>query len=163
MINPVRKFRYTKLNKFNLTKRGLKPISERGIISNGVNNGKEGRLFNKLRLLMKRLRGHNGCPWDREQTHISLKPYLIEEAYEVIEAIDKGDDEHLKEELGDLLFQILFYVQIAEEENSFNMSEVLKDSFDKMKRRHDHVFGKKKARNAREALAMWNAIKKKEG
>ena len=112
---------------------------------------------------MKRLRGHNGCPWDREQTHISLKPYLIEEAYEVIEAIDKGDDEHLKEELGDLLFQILFYVQIAEEENSFNMSEVLKDSFDKMKRRHDHVFGKKKARNAREALAMWNAIKKKEG
>ncbi len=128
-----------------------------------INNEKEGRLFNKLRLLMKRLRSHNGCPWDREQTHISLKPYLIEEAYEVIEAVDKGDDEHLKEELGDLLFQILFYVQIAEEENSFNMSEVLKDSFDKMKRRHDHVFGKKKARNAREALAMWNAIKKKEG
>jgi len=136
-----------------------------GIIAfmeNKIDSTREGRLFNKLRLLMKTLRGPKGCPWDREQTRISLKPYLVEEAYEVIEAIDAKDDEKLKEELGDLLFQILFYVRIAEEENSFSMSEVLKDSLDKMKRRHDHVFGKKKARNAQEALAMWNAMKKKE-
>jgi len=89
---------------------------------------------------MSRLRGPDGCPWDREQTSQSLKPYLLEEVYEVLEAIDAGDASALKEELGDLLLQILFHAQIASEQNQFSFDEVVKDLADKLIRRHPHVF-----------------------
>ena len=90
--------------------------------------------------IMSRLRGPGGCPWDREQTSQSLKPYLLEEVYEVLEAIDAGETSALKEELGDLLLQILFHAQIASEQNQFSFDEVVKNLADKLIRRHPHVF-----------------------
>ena len=90
--------------------------------------------------IMSRLRGPDGCPWDREQTSQSLKPFLLEEAYEVLEAIDAGNASALKEELGDLLLQILFHSQIASEQNQFSFDEIVKDLADKLIRRHPHVF-----------------------
>jgi len=93
-----------------------------------------------LAAIMSRLRGPGGCPWDREQTSQSLKPYLLEEVYEVLEAIDAGEASALKEELGDLLLQILFHAQIASEQNQFSFDEVVNDLADKLIRRHPHVF-----------------------
>ncbi|MCP4365890.1 MAG: nucleoside triphosphate pyrophosphohydrolase, partial [Planctomycetes bacterium] len=90
---------------------------------------------------MRRLRDEGGCPWDKEQTHQSLKPYLVEETYEVIDAIDENDPEALKEELGDLLFQIFFHSQIASEKGEFDIGGVMKACLDKMTSRHPHVFG----------------------
>src|SRR6185312_2523171 len=97
--------------------------------------------FDALLSLMARLRGEGGCPWDREQTRASLKPYLIEEAYEVLQAIDEDDTGHLAEELGDLLFQVVFHSQVAAEAGEFTMSDVLDRLIEKMTRRHPHVFG----------------------
>ncbi|MFN3466743.1 MAG: MazG nucleotide pyrophosphohydrolase domain-containing protein, partial [Candidatus Brocadiales bacterium] len=88
--------------------------------------------FQELVALMERLRGPEGCPWDREQTHESLKPYLVEETYEVIDAIDSGDPVKIKEELGDLLFQVIFHAQIARENNTFDIAEILKGCLEKM-------------------------------
>jgi len=113
--------------------------------------------------VMKTLRSENGCPWDKEQNHISLKPYLIEEAYEVIDAIDKANDEELKEELGDLLLQIIFHAQIAAEEGRFNIYDVAATIVDKLKRRHPHVFGNAKVSGTDEVLSNWEIIKKSEG
>src|SRR6266496_1353289 len=98
--------------------------------------------------LIARLRAPGGCPWDREQTHESLKPMLLEEAYEVVEAIDEGDDEEFKGELGDLLLQVIFHSQIADEENRFNVAEVIERISSKMIRRHPHVFGDDNAQTA---------------
>jgi tetrapyrrole methylase family protein/MazG family protein len=103
--------------------------------------------FPDLIRLMSRLRSSKGCPWDREQTHKSLLPYLIEEAYEVLDTIEMGDDGKLKEELGDLLLQIIFHAQIARERKKF------------LKVRHPHVFGKKKATSSEEVLKNWEHIK----
>jgi len=108
---------------------------------------------------MAKLRSKNGCPWDREQTHKSLLPYLIEEAYEVVDTIEAGDDERLKEELGDLLLQIIFHAQIAEEEGRFDIQEVIDHLNDKLKARHPHVFGRKKASSSEEVLRNWEHIK----
>ena len=108
---------------------------------------------------MAKLRSKNGCPWDREQTHQSLLPYLIEEAYEVVDTIEAGDDERLKEELGDLLLQIVFHAQIADEEGRFDVREVIDHLNDKLKARHPHVFGKKKASSSEEVLRNWEHIK----
>ena len=119
--------------------------------------------FYKLVEVMKRLRGENGCPWDKKQNHKSLKPYLIEETYEVISAIDKGDDEELKEELGDLLLQIVFHAQIASEEGRFTIDDVAQTIVDKLIRRHPHVFGDVKVNGAEEVLQNWEKIKKDEG
>lgn len=116
----------------------------------------------KLVALMERLRGADGCPWDREQTLESLVPFIIEEAYEVISAIDSKDDEHIKEELGDLLFQIIFASQINAEAGSFSIADVIDASFEKMVRRHPHVFGDKKASTSEEVLKHWAEIKKEE-
>ena len=99
--------------------------------------------FSQLVSVMERLRGREGCPWDREQTRESLKPFLLEETYEVLEAIDEKNPELLKEELGDLLFQILFHSQIARERNEFEIEDVLIHIINKMTRRHPHVFGPK--------------------
>lgn len=116
----------------------------------------------KLTALMERLRGADGCPWDREQTLPSLVPFIIEETYEVIAAIDENSDESLLEELGDLLFQIIFICQIKKENKKFGMAEVIDNSHEKMVRRHPHVFGNAKADTPSEVLARWAEIKKEE-
>lgn len=125
--------------------------------------------FAALVSVMERLRAKNGCPWDREQTRESLKPFLLEEAYEVLEAIDEGTPDMLKEELGDLLFQILFHSQIAMERGEFGIEDVLSYTIDKMTRRHPHVFGPVPAagRNTRrltaeDVLVRWEELKQKE-
>ncbi len=118
--------------------------------------------FARLMTLMRRLRAPGGCPWDAEQTHASLKRYLLEEAYEVIEAIDKEDPELLKEELGDLMLQPVFHAAIAEEQGQFTMDEVLDTICDKLVRRHPHVFGTQVVKTADEQVENWERIKKAE-
>lgn len=119
--------------------------------------------FRKLVDVMRALRGDNGCPWDKEQTLESLKTYVIEEAYEVVEAIEKRDFRSLKEELGDLLLQIVFQARIAEEEGHFSIDEVCSGVAEKVIRRHPHVFGEVKVRDSQEVLARWEGFKEKEG
>jgi MazG family protein len=121
-----------------------------------------GTLFEQLLDVMRRLRGPDGCPWDREQTRTSLKAYLIEEAYEVIEAIESGNASHLEEELGDLLFQVVFHAQLAQEHGEFDMASLLRRLAHKMVTRHPHVFGSATVETPREALAQWEAIKGRE-
>lgn len=121
--------------------------------------------FSKLVDLMARLRAPDGCPWDRKQTHESLKPYLLEETYEVLEAIDHRDPQSLREELGDLLLQILFHAQIGAEQGSFTIDEVLQELADKLVRRHPHVFAQgtgNRAGTAEDVVARWEEIKKNE-
>ena len=112
--------------------------------------------------MISKLRAPGGCPWDREQTHESLKPMMLEEAYEVVEAIDEGDDEELIGELGDLLLQVVFHSEIATEENRFTVAEVIERISAKMIRRHPHVFGEDTAQTAGEVLRNWEAIKEAE-
>jgi len=121
-----------------------------------------GVLFERLLEIMSRLRQPGGCPWDREQTPTSLKPFLIEEAYEVLEAIESGEVPALKEELGDLLFQVVFHAQIAAERGDFGIADVLDRLADKMTSRHPHVFGETTVTTPRDALAQWEAIKQRE-
>ena len=118
--------------------------------------------FTELVQIMARLRGENGCPWDREQTSESIKPYLVEETYEVLEAIDEQDPVKLREELGDLTLQIVFHAQMAEEAGLFTIADVLTGINDKLVRRHPHVFGDVKAETAQEVLFNWEQIKKAE-
>ena len=118
--------------------------------------------FSRLVELMAQLRGPDGCPWDREQTPASLKPFLIEECYEVIEALDEGSPGKVKDELGDLLFQIIFHARIAEEQGAFTITDVISTIIEKMVRRHPHVFGEEKVSTSGEVLANWEVIKKKE-
>jgi tetrapyrrole methylase family protein/MazG family protein len=118
--------------------------------------------FRKLVKLMAALRGPEGCPWDRKQTPGSLKPFLVEECYEVIDALDEGNPDKIKEELGDLLFQILFHARIAEERGHFSIDDVITAIQEKMTRRHPHVFGDEKLATDKEVLANWEEIKKKE-
>lgn len=122
-----------------------------------------GHRFVELLGVMTRLRGEGGCPWDREQTRDSLRPFLIEEAHEVLEALDEGDPAKIKEELGDLLFQVVFHTQLASERGEFTMDQLLAALVDKMARRHPHVFGDRLIGTATEALAQWEAIKQAEG
>src|ERR1700675_229862 len=121
-----------------------------------------GEWFERLAAVQARLRAPDGCPWDREQTHASLRTYLIEEAYEVLEALESGDDAKFAEEMGDLLLQIVFHSQIAKEEGRFTVSDVIREVHDKMIRRHPHVFGEKRAKDAAEVLKNWEQIKKEE-
>ncbi len=118
--------------------------------------------LNKLVDLMATLRGPDGCPWDRKQTPDSLKPFLIEECYEVVDALDEGNPDKVKEELGDLLFQIIFHARIAEEKGQFTIHDVIETNVEKMVRRHPHVFGQEKLKTDKEVLANWEEIKKKE-
>src|SRR5829696_525114 len=104
-----------------------------------------GEKFDELVDLIARLRAPGGCPWDREQTHQSLKPMMLEEAYEVVEAIDEGNDEELAGELGDLLLQVVFHSDIATEEDRFTVADVIERVSSKMVRRHPHVFGQETA------------------
>jgi len=118
--------------------------------------------FNNLLKIMSKLRGKKGCPWDKEQTTESLKPFLIEEAYEVIEAIDEKSPEKMKEELGDLLLQVVFHAQLAKEKKEFDMEDILETLEEKLIRRHPHVFGDVSYEDAKEVLVQWEKIKKEE-
>lgn len=113
----------------------------------------------KLVDLVARLRGTEGCPWDREQTRETLKPMLVEEAFEVLDALDAGDPTELQEELGDLLFQVVFHAQIAHERREFDLAAVIDRLHDKMVRRHPHVFGGADLRTADDVLRNWEDIK----
>ena len=121
-----------------------------------------GAWFERLVKLQARLRAPNGCPWDVEQTHLTLRTYLIEEAYEVLEALESGDDAKFAEELGDLLLQVVFHAQIATEEKRFTAADVVREIHQKMVRRHPHVFGEKRAKDATEVLKNWEQIKAEE-
>jgi len=112
--------------------------------------------------VMRKLRAPDGCPWDREQTNESLKSDLIEEAYEVIDAIESGNPSHLEEELGDLLLQVVFHSQICTEDGHFEFQDVVKGITDKLVRRHPHVFGEVQVTDSGEVLQNWDAIKKAE-
>jgi tetrapyrrole methylase family protein/MazG family protein len=121
-----------------------------------------GRAFEELVAVMARLRAPDGCPWDREQSHATLRTYLIEEAYEVLDALDSGDDAKFADELGDLLLQVLFHAQIAAEEKRFAIQDVIRAIHGKMIRRHPHVFGKTRAKTSDEVLRNWELLKKEE-
>ena len=121
-----------------------------------------GERFERAVSIMARLRGPGGCPWDREQSFDSIKPYTLEETYEVLEAIDNRDFEELPGELGDLLLQVLFYAQMAKEEGHFGIDEVLDRLCDKLVGRHPHVFGDVKAETSAEVLRNWEALKEEE-
>src|ERR1700756_5107730 len=121
-----------------------------------------GEWFERLVALQARLRAPNGCPWDREQTHATLRTYLIEEAYEVLDAMKSGDDAKFANEMGDLLLQVVFHAQIATEEGRFTVADVIREVHEKMVRRHPHVFGEKRAKDAAEVLRNWEQIKAQE-
>jgi MazG family protein len=121
-----------------------------------------GEELQKLMALMARLRSPSGCPWDREQTMSSLRPFVLEEAYELVEAIGSGEAEAIREELGDLLLEIVFVNQIGSEENLFQMEEVIRGIHDKLKRRHPHVFETERVASADQALERWEEIKERE-
>ena len=119
--------------------------------------------FDTLVDIIARLRSPDGCPWDQEQTHFSIKGNLLEEAYEVLEAIDEGDMGKLCEELGDLLMQIVLHAQMASEDQDFEMGEVVRQINTKLIRRHPHVFGDAEAKDAQQVIANWEALKREEG
>lgn len=122
----------------------------------------EQAMFEELVAIMKRLRGPGGCPWDAEQTHESLMRYLLEETYEVIEAVETKSPEHLKEELGDLLLQPVFHAAIAEEAGTFTIRDVIASLCDKLIRRHPHVFGDLHIADSSAQIENWELIKKAE-
>jgi len=120
------------------------------------------RSFDELVALMKKLRGPDGCPWDRKQTLSSLKPFIVEESYEVVEAIDRDERHELQEELGDFLLQAVFAAEITREEGSFDIEDVIGTIHDKLVRRHPHVFGDVEAHDAEQVLVNWEKLKNEE-
>lgn len=137
----------------NLTSVYIPPVKEEQILLKN---------FSKLREIIAELRSPSGCPWDREQTHESLKKYLIEETYEVIDAINSEDIDHLIEELGDVLLQVMLHAQIGEDDGYFSIDDIIEGLSAKMIRRHPHVFGNGQADNAEEVVRNWQEIKKLE-
>ena len=120
------------------------------------------RSFDELVALMTTLRGPNGCPWDRKQTLESLKPFIVEESYEVVDAIDKNDRSALAEELGDFLLQAVFVAEVAREEGSFDIGDAITAIYNKLVRRHPHVFGDVEAKDAEQVLVNWEKLKNEE-
>jgi MazG family protein len=127
-----------------------------------VTEKQAGSLFDQLVEIMATLRSPAGCPWDRAQDSTSLKPYLLEEAYEVLEALEEGTPHTLQDELGDLLFQVIFHAQLARERGDFDIADILAGTIAKMTRRHPHVFGSAAASTPKEALQNWEEIKRQE-
>lgn len=125
-------------------------------------NEEPAKSFGKLSAIVDRLMGDNGCPWDRVQTRESLKPYLVEETYEVLEALDSNDPEKIKDELGDLMYQILFHSKISELQDEFSIRDVVDNLSEKMVRRHPHIFEEGKLHTPDQVLDQWETIKKKE-
>jgi MazG family protein len=134
----------------------------RARISISARDRAAGKWFEKLVALQARLRGPNGCPWDREQSHESLRKFLIEETYEVLEAMESGDPRKFSSELGDLLLQVIFHSILAEESGRFTISDVIESIHTKMVRRHPHVFGDAKAGTSAAVLKNWEQIKAEE-
>ena len=128
----------------------------------GGTSSRAGKLFEDLIALQNRLRAPNGCPWDREQTHETLRPFLVEETYEALDALDARDSRKFAGELGDLLLQIVFHAELASEAGKFDMSDVIRTVHTKMLRRHPHVFGKVKAGSSAQVLKNWEQIKAEE-
>lgn len=122
-----------------------------------------GEKFERLVEIMAILRSENGCPWDKEQTHLSLRPYLIEETYEVLEMLDEENIQELPKELGDLLLQIIFHAQIAFENKNFTINTIIDNINEKLVSRHPHVFGHVKINSAQEQSIHWEKVKRKEG
>jgi MazG family protein len=120
------------------------------------------RDFKTLVGIIARLRGPDGCPWDRQQTHASLRANLLSECYEVLEALDSGNAAELSEELGDLLLQIVLHAQIAKDEGDFEIGDVIESIAEKLIRRHPHIFGTGKAKDAEEVMHNWEALKREE-
>lgn len=118
--------------------------------------------FTELKKIFKILRGPKGCLWDKKQTHKTLLPYLKEEAGEFISAVKSGNLHHMKEELGDILLQVMFHSQIASKQGRFDIEDVIDGLIKKLKRRHPHVFGNVKVKSARQIIINWNKIKAKE-
>ena len=116
----------------------------------------------KLIEIIEVLRSPNGCPWDREQTHKTLRPNMLEEAYEAVDAMDSGDLEHLREELGDVLLQVVLHAQIAKDEGAFDIEDVAQTLNEKLIHRHPHVFGNTRVSSAGEVLANWDKLKQEE-
>ncbi|MEH7343458.1 nucleoside triphosphate pyrophosphohydrolase [Bacillus sp. JJ1532] len=137
----------------NLTSIYVPPVTDEAILY---------KSFSKLREIIAELRGPNGCPWDKKQTHESLKKYLIEEAYELIEAINEDDIDHMVEELGDVLLQVMLHAQIGEDEGFFSIEDVIEGISGKMVRRHPHVFGDVTAETEEDVLRNWQDIKQEE-
>jgi len=135
------------------------PLPARARIRTNTRDKLAGKWFEKLVALQARLRAANGCPWDREQTHESLRKFLIEETYEVLDAMETGDAREFSGELGDLLLQIIFHSILAEETGKFTISDVIESVHTKMVRRHPHVFGDTKAATSSEVLKNWEHIK----
>ncbi len=127
-----------------------------------MNQNKSEQPWDQLLEIMAKLRGPGGCPWDHKQTHQTLKPYLVEECYELLDAIERNNREDILEELGDVLLQVIFHAQIAKEANQFDITEVIQQLSDKLIRRHPHVFDKASAPNAETALANWEKVKQQE-
>lgn len=124
--------------------------------------GQNGESLSKLVAIMHRLLGPGGCPWDQEQTLKTLTPFVIEEAHEVVDAIEKGSPELLREELGDLLLQIVFQAELARKEGWFGPDDVVDAICEKLVRRHPHVFGEEKVSGSAEVLQQWEILKAKE-
>lgn len=122
----------------------------------------ETKELEKLIEVIAKLRAPDGCPWDREQTHKSLKPNMLEEAYEAVDAMESGDMKHLKEELGDVLLQVVLHAQIASEEGAFNIEDVAKGLREKLIHRHPHVFGDTKVTSTSDVLDNWEKLKQEE-
>ena len=122
----------------------------------------ETKELEKLIEVIAKLRAPDGCPWDREQTHKTLKPNMLEEAYEAVDAMESGDMKHLKEELGDVLLQVVLHAQIASEEGAFNIEDVAKGLREKLIHRHPHVFGNAKVTSATDVLNNWDKLKQEE-
>lgn len=118
--------------------------------------------FSSLMQIVKDLRGPDGCPWDKEQTHESLAPFAVEEIFEMIEALESKDDTHIKEELGDVLFQVALHCQLAQERGAFHYSDVLQSLNEKLVRRHPHVFSNTQVKDIEEVWSNWEKIKKQE-
>lgn len=127
-----------------------------------IDTREAGMQLARLRAIMHRLRAPGGCPWDAEQTHASLVPHLIEETYETVDTIQRGDSDHLKEELGDLLLQVVFHSELAEEAGRFTLDDVARGISDKLIRRHPHVFSQSHAATPEAVLHQWDQIKRSE-
>jgi tetrapyrrole methylase family protein / MazG family protein len=128
----------------------------------GPGGGSPGDAFERLVALMARLRDPGGCPWDRDQTHDSIKGHLIEEAYESVDALDSGRDDRFAEELGDLLLQIVFHARMAAERGAFEITDVIDGIVAKIERRHPHIFGDARADTPADVLVSWERIKRDE-
>lgn len=136
--------------------------SERLVMKTTKNSSKRQPAIFELLDVMARLRSPTGCPWDREQDHLSLRFHAVEEVYELMDAIEAGDDHEMAEELGDLLLQVVFHCQLARERGGFDFEEVSRRIVEKLIRRHPHVFGDSKARTVDAVWAQWEQIKKAE-